>query len=84
MLDRYGKDIVDQAITQALSAGAIGSAAVAHLCDKLQRQTGAPPPVASLEHHDPKVRDLTVIPHDLATYDALFIEEQSDSSEETS
>lgn len=84
LLDRYDKDILDQAIADALNTGAIGSAAVAHLCDQSHRQTGAPPVIATLLHHDPKIRDLAVIPHDLATYDTLTNEQDPDDDSEAS
>lgn len=70
LLDRYGAAELDAAILVAIERGAFSGEAIAHLCDQRRRARNAPPPVF-VEHHDARVRDLRVTPHELGGYDAL-------------
>lgn len=76
LLDRYGAQALDKAISQALERSAIGSAAVAHICDQNNRKQGLPPPLPMSVLENPAIRDIRVIPHDLASYDLLVESEQ--------
>lgn len=69
-LDRYGASELDAAIAVAMERGAYSAQAVAHLCNQRRRARNAPVPIIA-EHHDPRVRDLRVLPHALEGYDAL-------------
>src|SRR5262249_41389361 len=71
LLDRYGADALDAAIAEALRRGAVSAAAVAHVLDQKQRADGSPPPLEHVLSDDPRVRDLSVTPHPLASYDVL-------------
>ena len=70
LLDQYGANELDAAIALAMERGAYSAEAVAHLCDQRRRARRAPVPTV-LEHPDPRVRQLRVVPHRLDGYDAL-------------
>lgn len=69
LLDRYDARALDGAIAEALSRGAISAEAVAHVLDQRRRAANAPPIVEVILPDDPRVRDLRVTPHSLASYD---------------
>jgi len=69
LLDRYDARAVDAAIGEALARGAISAEAVAHVLDQRRRAANAPPLVDVVLPDDPRVRDLRVTPHSLASYD---------------
>lgn len=72
LLDQYGAPAVDAALATALARGAINAASIAHLLDQRARARRQPPPLTVVLPADPRVRDLRVIPHALAAYDALL------------
>jgi transposase len=76
LLDQYGAETLDAALAEALDKGAIGAAAVAHLCDRRHRAGGKPPAIDLVLSDDPRVQTTTVIPHDPASYDALTDDEE--------
>lgn len=69
LLDRYDARLLDAAIGEALSRGAISAEAVAHVLDQRRRAAKAAPLVEVILPDDPRVRDLRVTPHSLASYD---------------
>jgi transposase len=71
LLDRYGSADLDAALAEALARGAISAASVAHLLDQRARLRGQLPPLDVVLPDDPRVRDLRVEPHSLASYDQL-------------
>ena len=71
LVDTYGARAVDDALKDALTRGAISADSVAHLVDQRARKAKRPPPIAMSAPEDPRARDLRVVPHDLAAYDAL-------------
>jgi hypothetical protein len=71
LLDRYGAHELDVALADTLARGAISAASVAHVLDQRARARRTPPPLAVVLPDDPRVRDLRLVPHDLAPYDAL-------------
>jgi len=78
LLDLYGARALDQALAQALAANAAHLPAVRQLLDQQQQARHQEPPVAVALPDDPRVRDLVVQPHDLATYDRLTTEDADD------
>jgi transposase len=72
LLDRYGAAELDRAIAEALSRGAPGAASVAHILDQRARARKAVPVLDAVLPDDPRVRDLRVTPHLLASYDELY------------
>ena len=71
LLDRYGAPALDAAIAHAHARGAFSAQSVAHILDQKTRAAGTPPPVPTVLSDDPRVRDLVVTPHQLASYDVL-------------
>ena len=71
LLDRYGAAALDAALAEALRRSAISASAVAHLLDQRKRADGVPPPLEHVLPDDPRVRDLSVTPHALDSYDIL-------------
>jgi transposase len=71
LLDREGARDLDAAIGDALSRGAASAEAVLHVLEQKRRASHAPPLVEVVLPDDPRVRDLRVTPHALASYDAL-------------
>jgi hypothetical protein len=72
LLDRYGAAELDRAIAEALARGAPGAASVAHILDQRARARKAVPVLDAILPDDPRVRDLRVTPHSLASYDELY------------
>jgi transposase len=71
LLDQAGAADLDAAIAEAHRRGAFAAQSVAHIVDQRRRARGARPPVPPLVSSDPRVRDLDVAPHALASYDVL-------------
>jgi phosphoglycolate phosphatase-like HAD superfamily hydrolase len=71
MLDRYGAQSLEHAITEALTHKSPHPSSVRHILERNAQARGAAPPVPVPLPDDPRVRDLTVRPHDLKNYDAL-------------
>ena len=71
LLDGYGARAVDEALKDALARGAVSADSVAHIVDQKARAKKRPPPIHLSPPDDPRIRDLRVVPHDLAAYDAL-------------
>jgi transposase len=71
LLDQYGAEEVRAAVTLAVAREAFGAGSVAHILERRRRERGLAPAVGMELPPDPRVRDLRVIPHRLADYDAL-------------
>lgn len=71
LLDTWGPEPLESAVQAALASDALHVAAVRQILEQRAQDAGTPPPVAVALPDDPKVRDLHVRPHDLATYDDL-------------
>jgi len=71
LLDHYNHSEVDAAIKTALERGAVSAAAVAHVLEQKAREKKKKAQVPVVLPDDPRVRELTVIPHALAPYDSL-------------
>jgi hypothetical protein len=69
LLDREGARALDAAIGEALARGAASAEAIAHVLDQQRRARNAPPLIEVVLPDDPRVRDLRVTPHSLASYD---------------
>jgi transposase len=81
LLDRYGATELERAIADALRRGAVSADAVAHVLDQRRRRRKQPPPLQVLLPDDPRVRDLRVPQHELATYDALAAPNERNDAE---
>jgi transposase len=71
LLDQYGADEVEAALGEAHGRGAFAAHSVAHILDQRRRARRAPSPFQPVLPDDPRVRDLDVTPHSLASYDVL-------------
>ncbi len=69
MLDAYGRDELRTAIEEALESGSPHPEAVRLILDRRLRARHEPPPIPVRLPDNPKVRDLSVIPHRLQDYD---------------
>ena len=78
LLDAYGADDLDAAMTDALARGAIAAASVGHILDQRTRARAQPPPLDVVLPDDPRVRDLRVVPHSLTAYDQLAHDDSED------
>lgn len=78
LLDRHDARALDAALGEALARGAISAEAVAHVLDQRRRAANTPPIVEVILPDDPRVRDLRVTPHSLASYDAALANSKED------
>lgn len=72
LLDQHGGMRLEQAIREGLAAGVLHYHALRSILERDQRDRGQPPAVIVDLPDDPRVRELAVSPHDLATYDRLL------------
>lgn len=81
LLEDYGPHELHAAIEDALSRGALGPGAVAHILEQRRRRRGGRPPLRMILSDRSAGRDLDVSPHALETYDALSRPDFSDPDE---
>jgi hypothetical protein len=82
LLDRYDARPLDIAIGEVLARGAISVEAVAHVLDQRRRAANAPPILDVILPDDPRVRDLRVTPHSLASYDVALRTDPKEKDDE--
>ena len=82
LLDRYDARALDAAIGETLARGAASAEAVAHVLDQRRRAANVPPIIEVILPDDPRVRDLHVTPHSLASYDAALRPAMKEESDE--
>lgn len=68
-VDDYGAEQVEAAITEAIERGTPHPNSVKFLLERKRRETGRPVPIPIQLSDDPRIRDLSVRPHSLASYD---------------
>jgi len=71
LLDSFGPKEVELATREAIEHGIPHPQAVRHILDRRRREAGRMPNVPVGLPNDPRVRDLSVRPHDLSGYDRL-------------
>jgi transposase len=69
LMDEFGRAELAGAVAEALQSGSPHPETVRLILDRRRRQHDAAPPVAIDLSGNPKAKDLTVVPHDLADYD---------------
>lgn len=69
LMDEFGRADLDIAIAEALDSGSPHPETVRLILDRRRRERYQAPPVAIDLPDNPKVKNLTVVPHDLADYD---------------
>lgn len=77
LLDDYGADNLQSALSLAIERGTCHVHAVRHILEQRAREEGVPPPIPLVLPDDPRIRDAVVMPHALNTYDALRHSEES-------
>ena len=70
-LDLYGASEVSAALVEAIERGTPHVGAVRFLLERRRRAANLPVPISIELPDDPRVRNMTVRPHSLASYDAL-------------
>ena len=80
LLNAHGPVALERAIAAALDADAAYLGGVRHFIDQQRKESDKPPPLALALPDDPRLRTLSVRPHDLADYDRL--NDESDSGDE--
>lgn len=80
LLDEFGSEYLERAICAALEQGTPHHHAVRQILEHERRARGERPSVPVELPDDPRIRDITVRPHDLSSYDAL-VEKVTDAKE---
>ncbi len=81
LLDAYGAAATNAAITEAMAAGRAHPQAVRQVLDHQRQAQGLPPAIAVHLPDRPGVRDITVTPHRLSTYDTLTPDKRNDNDD---
>jgi hypothetical protein len=71
LLDTDGPAIPEAAITEVIELGTPHIGAIRHVLDRMRKARGEPPPLAVELPDDPRIRNIVVRPHSLASYDQL-------------
>lgn len=82
LLDHYGAQDLDSAIKEALLSSAPHPNSVRHILERNAKARATPPPLPVALPDDPRVREITVRPHDLKLYDALAGGKSNDDEEQ--
>jgi len=69
LLDEHGAEELAQGVAEALTAGSPHPETVRLVLDRRRHARGQVPPLPVALPDDSRVRDLVVVPHDLASYD---------------
>lgn len=70
-VDEYGAVSVEEAVAEAMERGTPHPTAVRFLLERRRQASGHPVPIPVELPNDPRVRDLSVRPHSLDTYDQI-------------
>ncbi len=81
LLDTYGAEALQSAITAALEQDTPSLGAVRQLIDQQRHAKGLPPSLPVPLPDDPRIRNLQVRPHDLEDYDQLHREDDDEHDE---
>jgi len=83
LLEDYGPQELTAAVEIALARDAMGAGSISHILETRRRRRGAPLPVPMILPDRPGVRDLTITPHRLESYDDLSRPDASDHAADT-
>ncbi len=78
LLDRFGSQELELSIAEALERDSPHIAAVRQILDRRLHERKAPPPIAVELPEDSRVRNVTVKPHSLKTYDSIRKEDSDE------
>jgi transposase len=79
LLDDYGPQELAAAVGDALARDALSASAITHILETRRRQRRQKPPIPLALPDRPGVRDLTITPHPLDTYDDLARRDPDDA-----
>jgi transposase len=71
LLDEHGAQRLAAAMTEALQKDVLHHHGIRQILERDRIERGAPPPLPVVLPDDPRVRDLSVRPHDLSRYDEI-------------
>ncbi len=71
LLDLYGSVEFELAVAEAVEAQSSDVRAVRQVLERRRREQNLPEPVVISVPADPRIQNLVVVPHDLASYDTL-------------
>lgn len=72
LLETHGPVALERAVAEAAAGGSFHLQGVRHVLDRHREARGLPPAIPIPLPDDPRLKDLTIVPHDLAAYDTLF------------
>jgi transposase len=78
LLDRFGREELEISIAEALEKDSPHIAAVRQILDRRLHERKAPTPIAVELPEDSRVRDITVKPHSLKSYDSIHKEDSDE------
>ena len=81
LLDRFGAEALDKAVSDAIAGDSPHPASVAQLLDQHTAALGKPPPIAVPIPDDPRLTNIAVKPHALGSYDSLAIHDHDDGGQ---
>jgi len=70
-LHSYGAEALEAALAEALQSGAAHLHAIQHILERARREAGKPPALPLTLPNDPRLKNLTIKPHDLTAYDKI-------------
>lgn len=85
-VDEYGAAQVEAAVNEAIERGTLHSNGVRFLLERKRRESGRPVPIPIQLSDDPRIRDLSVRPHSLDSYDSIkkeVIPHEQDDNEDS-
>ena len=83
LLNAHGPVALERAIAAALQSDAAYLGGVRHFIDQHRKESNKPPPLPLALPDDPRLRTLSVRPHDLADYDRLHDPSNSGDEEQS-
>ena len=81
LLDEYGPAELELALVEVNGRGVVHVPAVRAVLERRRHAKGRPAPVAVALPDDPRIRELVVRPHDLATYDHIDDDDGGDDGQ---
>jgi len=80
LLESYGPAELEAAVAQAIASDTPHIHAVRQIIEKRRQESGQPPPIPVALPDNKRVRELSVRPHDLRSYDQLTQEKDDESN----
>ena len=71
LLDEHGAQRLSAAVDEAMQKDVLHHHGIRHILERDRIQRGIPPPLPVVLPDDPRVRDVSVQPHDLGRYDEI-------------